>query len=86
MICQTCGDSIPDDSVYCSTCGRSVSTAVDLQTEEEPVEDTGFIKKSRANFSDKLIIIALFILLLIALGVLAGMGTTFLRKTPLFRL
>lgn len=95
MYCLTCGESIPDDSVYCSTCGRRVDAHVDAhvdadahapQVEEEPVEHTGFIRQILAHFVDNLIIIVLLILLLLTLGALAGMGTTFLRKTPLFHL
>ncbi|MDD3622232.1 MAG: RDD family protein [Methanofollis sp.] len=83
MYCQTCGEPLPDDSLYCSSCGRRIGTAA-LQAEEEPVEYAGFIKRLVANFFDNIVILVLFFLLLIVLGAFAGIGAALLQTTPSF--
>lgn len=64
MYCQTCGEPLPDDSLYCPSCGRRTGDAA-LQADEEPLEYAGFIRRFVAYVLDTLVLVALTTLLVI---------------------
>ncbi|MBP2146229.1 putative RDD family membrane protein YckC [Methanofollis sp. W23] len=71
MYCQTCGEPLPDDSLYCSSCGRRLGAAV-LQADEEPVEYAGFIRRFVAYIVDALIFVAVSFLLIMMVFIVLG--------------
>ena len=39
--CQNCGNTLPDEAVFCGNCGTPVKTATSKATEEIPVKKQG---------------------------------------------
>jgi len=56
MYCQKCGTQIPDDSVFCTTCGERVRGTPDVPPEDEGPDYAGFLPRLGALIIDTVIV------------------------------